>query len=330
VARQAIVGAVLAVIFAIAASPAYPCTPDADIILRPAPEEEQAPAEPDALGKPYKAGDTVVASGRGFDPGAVTPVWLRFGGADAPVFAKAPILADGTWEVTFRIPAGLKAGTYVLYAEAFATQPSGVDGARGQMINGLPARELVAIGEVSAASPPPAPSTRSPGEPAPARTARKPEKVKTPRVAGSPTTSRPEPSASPIVTPMPPARVAPAIAQPVAAPVTPVVVDAEPSRTHTVRFAPAPIALRIELPRVAAPARAPELPIAAATQTDAAALSWLVLVVGAFGFLLLGASAGGLVLVGRRPPVDPTDSLEAELQEMIAEERTRQSPAERR
>ena len=60
-------------------------------------------------------------------------------------------------------------------------------------------------------------------------------------------------------------------------------------------------------------------------------LRWYVLALGALGFLLLGAAASGLVVARRRPPLPPDERLEAELQEMIAEQRARQiEPAERR
>ena len=49
-----------------------------------------------------------------------------------------------------------------------------------------------------------------------------------------------------------------------------------------------------------------------------------VLLIGAAGVLLIGFAFGGFVLARRWPPVDPTDPVEAELQELIAEERVEQ------
>jgi hypothetical protein len=56
---------------------------------------------------------------------------------------------------------------------------------------------------------------------------------------------------------------------------------------------------------------------------------WDLLAAAAGVFLLLGAAGGGLFLIRRRKPIGRYDPIEAELQEIIAEERARELLQER-
>ena len=321
-------------LFLLAAAAAYACTPDADIkAYVPGSDGQATPVSTSHL---FRPGDRILLRGRGFDPQAATPVRLRFGGATAPVFAEAPIQDHGGWELTFRLPNGLRTGTYTIFAEAFASVPGGgVDADRATMIDGLPARfQLSIVGEAA----PQQPGAGTGTDPSRPRPASRPRENRTPR----PRTSAPLPRTE-TSEPGPPSAPAPARSlptPPVAEPVTPAIVTAAvpspappgdgPSRTSTRSYAPAPLLERLPLPAAAQPPPAAPLPVAVAAAAEEG-LRWYVLALGALGFLLLGAAASGLVVARRRPPLPPDERLEAELQEMIAEQRARQiEPAERR
>lgn len=251
------------------------------------------------LDKPaYTPGETVTATGRGFAPSAATPVTVTWG-ANGPVIGQAPIAADGMWELSFTVPARASAGTYVIYAVAYD--------AAGAVIDGLPARVQFPV-EAPAAppvvvpvAPPAAPPQTHPV--AHARTA-------------------PKPSAAPA----PPAPVARSAAP---LPQAAITAPAGPSRTSVIRVPAVPRVVHVPLTRTTAPGLAAPLPVAV-TATQGHGTPWLLLAVGALGFLLLGAGSGGLVAARRRPPTLPTDSVEAELQELLGEELARQSEVSHR
>ena len=206
-------------------------------------------------------------------------------GADGPVIGQATIDSQGGWTLTFVIPADTQRGTYILYAVAY--------GADGQVINGLPARVALPVGAPQTSPP------RSTRPPAPAK-----QPATRPRTHVAPTPSAP---AERTIAPIPP---------------TAVTTQTGPPRTKVVRYGEQPRLIPVALPATPAAGHAPSLPVAAPAHRGT---PWYVLALGALGLVVLGAAAGGLVVSRRAPPNGPPDALDAELQEMIAEERARQT-----
>jgi hypothetical protein len=258
-----------------AAAAAYACTPQAYMDLSGGvPSPKGAPSFP--------PGSTVTVNGHLFDPAAATPVTLRWG-ANGPAIGQAAISSEGTWTLTFTIPADTAQGTYVLYAEAFD--------ANGSIITGLPARVALPVGL------PPIPA---PQRPAPKVTPTVTPRAATPRAA--PTPSAP---ATKVVTPVAPSALT---------------VEAGPPRTNVVRYGAAPLLAATPLPPAATPGAAPSLPVVTAA-AHPSSTPWYALALGAAALLVLGAAAGGLVASRRRPPTVPPDHVEAELQEILSEQR---------
>jgi hypothetical protein len=102
-----------------------------------------------------------------------------------------------------------------------------------------------------------------------------------------------------------------------------------PTRTALVSYAPAHELQRVKLTRPAARAAVRPLPVLAyGARSAGAGFPWLAVALGGLGLLLVAGGGGGLVLSRRapsRPPEDPARvaAMEAELQELIAEERSR-------
>ena len=323
-AKWPIALAILAALSLAAAPAAYPCTSLADIDLVPAPalnpDDEDEPATPGGEPPAFPPGAVVTAHGTRFDPAAVTPITLRWG-STGPAIAQVPINEDGSWRVTFQLPLGIPDGQYVIYAEAFA--------ADGQMIEGLPARQFLQV--VTPRPNDPSPGVSPPVTPPQAETpAASPRSDARPRAkrAAAPHRHASTPKASTVakpktipVAPLPPRPVAPVATSTVKphshASSAPAIESAPLERAH----APAPRIESAPLPPRAAPGQSPAIPVATADSSDGT--PWLVFVIGALGILLLGAAGGGLVIARRWPPAPPTDPVEAELQELIAERRAR-------
>lgn len=325
-------------LFCVGAATAYPCTPLADIDIPPPalnPDDDEQPARPGTDPPEFPPGAVVTAHGRRFDSRAATPITLRWGSL-GPVIATVPINVDGSWTVTFRLPEGIPDGRYVIYAEAFD--------ADGELIEGLPAREFIQVVSPQTAgtsADPAAPHrqvragaagatvVQTPAAPPRKRTATRPAAG---RGATAPTSRATAPKKIPVA-PLPPHPVAPPI---VAAPLTS---TAPTAHVHRVapgaaiesapleRVAPGPRVESAPLPRAGTAGEAPFVPVA--TVSDDGRPTWLLLVLGAVGILFLGAAAGGLVIARRWPPVSPTDPIEAELQEIIGEQRVREEESVR-
>lgn len=319
-------------LFCITAAAAYPCTPLAEIDIPPPalnPDDDEQPARPGTDAPEFPPGAVVTANGTRFDSGAATPITLRWGSL-GPVIATVPINIDGSWTVKFRLPEGIPDGRYVIYAEAFD--------ANGELIEGLPARRSIEvfsprIAEASGDPVAPRRTVRAPGATIVQTPASQPKKRAATRSAGKPgTVTRTAPAAAPKkipVAPLPLRAVAPPI---VAAPPTStgpiahvhrVAPGAAVESAPLEKVAPGPRVESAPLPDAATPGAAPALPVVA-TEEDNRRPTWLLLVLGAVGILFLGAAAGGLVIARRWPPVSPTDPVEAELQEIISEQRVRE------
>ncbi len=286
----------------VAAPVALTCTPSAYMTLdgpnRPSPD------------RPFSPGDTVTVSGFLFDPAAATPVRLSWG-PNGAVIAETAVSEKGTWEVTFQIPAETATGSYLLYAIAYA--------ANGSVINGLPARVLLPVKAPAPPADEPQREPETPGvtdEPAPV-----PEATEEPRGEADAASA---PQAATRSAPVAPVAEAPMTPQATPVPETAIATD-RPARTNVIRFAPAPRLIEAPLPPVAAPSSAPALPVV--DEASDGVLPWWLLALGAVGLLLLGGAAGMLVRGRERTPEPPAptpaDTLEAELQELIAEERAR-------
>jgi hypothetical protein len=319
---------VAAAIFLAAAAAALACTPQAYLMFGEPLDNTGTPADSPSAVRLFQPGETVTISGYLFEPTAATPVTLRWG-IDGPVIAEVGVNTDGTWTTTFVLPADIAPGAYILSAWAYD--------ASGQLITGLPARTTLTVagpGAPGSTAPPPViaeaeldvgatNAQRRERNAPPARTARAPTRR---RPAAAPRRSRPAP-----VAPLPraPAAPAPAVAEtPTFSEVTPPA-PAErshiPTRTNPIRFSPAPLLRMHSLPRADEPGATAQLPVAKASERKPTSLAWPVLLLGALGFLLLGAAAGGAIVARRRLPVGPVDGVEAELQEIISEQRAQKT-----
>jgi hypothetical protein len=254
----------------------------------------------------YQPGDPVTVTGNQFKPEAATPATVRLSGS---VVAETPIRSDGSWTASFRLPAELAAGAYVVSAEARESD--------GQFVEGLPAR--IALPVVA---------------PSPAR--------------------EPSGGAGDRGAPEAASREAPSIPQPVSAEIAPVPDDllarsSEATRTNLVTYQPEPRLERVSVTDTARPGTADRL-TAVLTSVDEGGVPWYALALAAAGLLLAGGAAGALV-ASRRPipltagaakkdtrPAEPgseidavtrSDPLEAELQELLTEERAREADAEK-
>ena len=311
--------AAFAALFLAAAPAAYTCTPLADIDIPPPalnPDEEDDPARLGGEPPAFPPGAVATVNGVRFDAGAATPITLRWG-STGPAIAQAPIGIDGTWTVTFQLPADIPDGTYVIYAEAFA--------ADGSLIEGLPAREFIRVLAPAVVQPPAPvspPAASPPAPPAATRPATRPKQVKQKPQTRAVAVPRPKHATTVQTAPVTPRTipVAPLPPGPVALPLIPAPADGSSSVTHVHRFAPAPRVESAPLPKVAAPGESPAL-AAVSAEAEPGTSQWLILALGGLGLLLIGAAGGGFVLARRWPPVPPTDVVEAELQELIAEQR---------
>lgn len=234
----------------------------------------------------YLTAHTVRITGYQFDPAAATPVTLEW--ASGATIGQAPIAADGTWSLSFALPASMHPGEYLLLAKA--------QSADGQMIAGLPARAVITI-TVPAVPPAPKrqprpvvkPTHRSRPAPTPHRTAQTGSHGSL--VVVAPVRSQ--------ATPPPPA-VGSARAAPLA-----VVHRAAAVRGH------ARNATRLRS-RTAHPFKPDSLPAdlwPARVRTVVPAqpaLPWVVLGLAALGLLTLGGAGGAAVALRcrPRPPVD--------------------------
>lgn len=255
----------------------------------------------------YRSGDPVTVIGNQFKPEAATPVTITLNGS---VVGETPIRSDGSWTSSFTLPEELAAGAYVISAEARE--------ADGQLVEGLPAR--IALPVVA-----PSPAREHTGG------------------AGD----RGSEEASSITK-------APSIPQPVSTEVAPVPDDqlarsSEATRTNLVTYQPEPRLERVSVRDAARAGTAEPLPAAFATD-DEGGVPWYSLALAAIGLLLAGGAAGAFVASRRpipltaggakkdtRPPeaeseidaVTRPDPLEAELQELLAEQRAREADPEK-
>lgn len=273
----------------------------------------------------YEPGSEAVASGYLTDATtkAAPSVTLRWGTPDGEALGTAALDREGNFQgLRFTIPADRPTGVFTLYLEAF--------GADGQMLPGLPIPVQLRVGAPPVADPAPADVT----EVAPVRAQRRsvsrrpasPAKTPTARTVAARETSAPPVETAPKVT----------ATRPAAKPST------ARSRARDRKPAPAPLRTGGPRPRprpLAAPADAP---VAAPALSDRArrqvglaepADAWLLA-------LVLGALGTGLAAVRRRraalapplaqvaAPVERDLLIEAELQELIAEERAARRTAD--
>lgn len=239
-------------------------------------------------------------------------------GADGPVLGQAPIAADGTWSVTFRVPEGIPFATYLLDAAVLD--------ANGAVVNGLLARAAVAVG------PPPAPSPAAPvAAPVdPVAGDEPPEALHAPPTDALMATSTPAAARTePIVR-----HASPPASPRVSAPEQPAATPApSPGEQAGVAARARPVAQKQVRARRAQEAGTP--PIVAPLLRADASLSprraaapgrshtawWL------FAALLLlvgGGSAAAGVAAHRRRPGPPVDAVELELQALLAGEHAAQ------
>ena len=108
--RRLVVASVLAVIgaFAAAAPSASACAPTASLGFGGLPAGTPTPPT-------FRPGDavTVVGTGFGTERRNVVLTW----GVNGPAAGQTPIGADGSWQLTFTIPTATPVGTYVLFAD---------------------------------------------------------------------------------------------------------------------------------------------------------------------------------------------------------------------
>lgn len=296
---------------------AWACTPQAYMDLSgpgSSGGDTNTPSDPGK--RPILPGDEVTVTGhlfRATTPSERTTVKLRWG-LRGPLIAEIPTDAEGSWSHTFTTAAGLAHGSYVLAAYAPGTPEASEAGIRARLTLTLgprPAREASDRSGTGPASERPAGTQapdRSGGKQAPEPADEQPAPVEADKAAG-------ESSA----------------AAPAEADTTPA-----PARADRARPAPAPPrASRVPQPRVATPGSSPAL-TATAVPDETPEIAWPLFVLGALGILLVGGAAGGLVVARRWAPrpVDPVgaepderrpgaDPVEAELQEIIAEQSAR-------
>lgn len=274
----------------------------------------------------YPPGETVTMKGFDFDSEAVTPVTVHWGGDTGPIVAEAPIADDGTWTVSFPIPASAEPDqTYRLSLQA--------RGADGQMAEALPLQTAVRVvtpgaeagsgarvdeptadsgsiqrtrgGEQRRAAPPQRHVHVGDGAPAPSDAA-----PAAAPVIRTPVRDAPGTSAAP--------RTRPADAEPVPS----------PARATGARVAaPGPVEVAPERLSPAPPAVTPlRVPAWGGSEPSPFAVAAIVL------FALLASAGGATALASRQPPRSPlpprhdevaSADVEAALQELIAEERAR-------
>lgn len=221
-------------------------------------------------------------------------------GDDGPVVGQQPLDLEGKWTLTFTLPTATALGTYALDATV-------ADGG-GTLI----ARTALIVGE---------PAPAAPAEP---QTSPQPEAV-------TDDSLRLVPTRTPLVAPAePPAprvvadRTAPAARVPV-----PVIRASPPApATQVVRDHPSLQSRRTIVPKGLAKPGARLQPLAAPTRHPSEPRpeqqrAWWMLA-ALLLVLLLGGGAAGWITASRRRPDDPYDPVEAELQEIIAEERAKE------
>ena len=354
--RRAVVSLLAALVALASAGAAWTCTPKAEIRLlppgfdenQPLPTNPKNPNEGPLLVGWFRPGELVAVLGlrQPALANAVGPLTLRWGSwyQNGPIIAQVPIREDTTWEVRFRLPETMQDGTYLLSAvardtngdiignpgtftlpvsskprESPAEQPKAEQPAPSQPVE-QPQREAIVVSPAELPAPLEPVSERgfTPGgapverrkvEPRPAtKTAREPA-----REPAAPRAQR--------------IRVAPRPPAPLTRTVVPLARDqvALPhahEASGAVRFAPAPGIVSAPLPELTAPGAVSGAPVARPDE-EAERFTWVVYLLGGLGLLLLGTAAGGFVVARRWPPVAPTDPVEAELQELIAEQRVR-------
>lgn len=275
----------------------------------------------------YQPGDAVVVSGVFVDPdfAVVTePVTVRIG-IDGPVVGQAPVAADGTWTLTFAVPAETVLGAYALHAEVLD--------ASGSLVKNLIALATLQVGPPPASLAAAAPATSEDVVPAhgapysgvaPAPVAVEPASV----ALAAPQAARvrvqrqrlvARASSAPSILPAPqPRRLA-----------APVVRQHRPAAARHVEPRSSPAAQPVSRSHTAERELRPAPPSGAAQRPATASRRSLPV---ALLLLTLGIAAAAIVaLRGRRLLTTETDQelrsleIEAELQEMVAEELARRS-----
>jgi hypothetical protein len=258
-------------------------------------------AKPSGPTPQYPPGASVTITGHDFSTKAVTPVSVHWGGDTGPELAQAPIGADGTWTLTFQIPAD--AATGVVHRIGITARD-----ADGQMAESLPLETQV---RVVVPGTPEEPQVRS-AQP-------------TVREHSAPRSARPVKSTAPREQAVA-RRVTVPVAAPVAAPAPRRVAVFMKRRSVPAPSVPRPLARKRELPApVAAHVPVPELPALFVHKGDDPMpyLATLALL------LVLGGVGGAGYLARRRRPLDPAPrsdtapDIEAELQRMIAAEQAK-------